>query len=392
MRHAPPRGRLRRQASRTAPAPPARGATEQLMRSALLEARKGLGRTSPNPAVGAVIVKNGRIIARGHHAVAGGPHAEVVALRAAGPRARGADLYTTLEPCNHWGKTPPCTLGILQAGVARVVVGSRDPNPVVNGQGVARLRRGGVTVVQDVLRAECDALNAHWLRYITTGRPFVTLKVAATLDGKLATRSGDSRWVTGPEARAYAHRLRDRVDAVLVGRGTARADDPLLTARPPGGRGRDPIRVVLDSRLTLPRTLRLFRVRSRASTLVAHVSRRSRRLGPGVETIRCKQRGGHVDIADLLAKLAQRGIVHLLVEGGAEVHGSFLASGLVDQVMVFLAPKIAGGDALSWAACKGSARMAEALALDGVAVERLGDDVLVSGVPRFAPPRRRISR
>ncbi len=219
--------------------PPERAAAERFMRLALREAAKGLGRTSPNPAVGAVLVKDGRVVGRGHHARAGGPHAEVVALRAAGARARGADLYTTLEPCDHQGKTPPCSVAILEAGVRRVFVGSTDPNPLVNGRGMARLRRGGLPVEQGVLAVECDALNAAWFTYITERRPFVTLKAAVTLDGRIATRTGDARWVTGEAARAWVHRLRDRVDAVLVGAGTARADDPELTTRLPGGRGRD---------------------------------------------------------------------------------------------------------------------------------------------------------
>lgn len=373
---------------RRAPAARLDPAAERFMRLALREAARGAGRTSPNPAVGAVIVKGGRVIARGHHARAGAPHAEVVALRAAGARARGADLYTTLEPCDHWGRTPPCSVGVLEAGVARVFVGSRDPNPLVNGKGVARLRAAGVEVVEGVLRAECDALNAAWLRFITSGRPFVTLKAAVTLDGRLATRAGDARWVSGEEARAWVHRLRDRVDAVLVGSGTARADDPALTTRLPRGRGRDPVRVVLDTGLALPAKLRLFHPDSPAPTLVAHAAspaareaRRARRLGPGVELVRCA-RGPHgVDLHDLLRKLAARGVTHLLVEGGARVHRAFLEAGLVDRVAVIVAPKIAGADGVPFVAGPGPARMAEALTLSGVAVERLGDDVLVTGTP-----------
>ncbi|HET7824263.1 MAG TPA: bifunctional diaminohydroxyphosphoribosylaminopyrimidine deaminase/5-amino-6-(5-phosphoribosylamino)uracil reductase RibD, partial [Anaeromyxobacter sp.] len=358
-----------------------RTAAERFMRLALREAHKGLGRTSPNPAVGAVIVRSGRVVARGHHAKAGGPHAEVVALRAAGARARGADLYTTLEPCDHWGRTPPCSRAILDAGVRRVFVGSSDPNPLVNGKGVARLRAAGVEVVQAVLREECDALNAHWFRFIRDHRPYVTLKAAVTLDGRLATRTGDARWVTGEEARRWVHRLRDRVDAILVGAGTARADDPRLTARLPGGRGRDPVRVVLDTDLSLPATLKLFRARSAAPTVVAHASGRSRRLGPGVELLRCRRGEGGVDLPDLLAKLAARGITHLLVEGGARVHAAFLAAGLVDRAVVFVAPKLAGADGVPLFAGKGPARMADAIRLEGLEIARLGDDVLVQGTP-----------
>jgi diaminohydroxyphosphoribosylaminopyrimidine deaminase/5-amino-6-(5-phosphoribosylamino)uracil reductase len=387
--------RVRRAPPRRAPLPsPAlldRAAAEVFMRLALREAEKGLGRTSPNPAVGAVIVRDGRVVAHGHHARAGGPHAEVVALRAAGARVEGADLYTTLEPCNHWGKTPPCSLAILQAGVRRVFVGSRDPNPVVNGRGIARLRRGGVEVVTDVLREACDGMNAGWFRYIRSGRPYVTIKAAVTLDGKIATRAGDSRWVTGPAAREEVHRLRDRADAVLVGAGTARADDPLLTTRLPRGAGRDAIRVVLDTRLALPRTLHLFRPRSAAPTLVATTVARPPPLGAGVEAVRCAARGGRIDLEDLLAKLAGRGITHLLVEGGAEVHASFLAAGLVDRVVLFLAPKLLGGGK-DWLAGDGPPRMADAIRLEGLEVQRVGDDLMLTGVPARGPATTRTRR
>ncbi|HEY6002899.1 MAG TPA: bifunctional diaminohydroxyphosphoribosylaminopyrimidine deaminase/5-amino-6-(5-phosphoribosylamino)uracil reductase RibD, partial [Anaeromyxobacter sp.] len=311
----------------------------------------------------------------------GGPHAEVVAIRAAGARARGADLYTTLEPCDHYGKTPPCSIAVLEAGVKRVFVGSSDPNPLVNGKGLARLRGAGVEVVGGVLRGECDALNAHWFRFIRDRRPYVTLKAAVTLDGRMATRTGDSRWVTGEEARRWVHRLRDRVDAVLVGAGTARADDPRLTVRLPGGRGRDPIRVVLDTDLSLPAGLRLFHARSSAPTLVAHASTRARRLGPGVELLRCRRGEGGVDLPDLLAKLAARGVTHLLVEGGARVHSRFLEAGLVDRVAIFVAPKLAGDDGVPLFAGRGPERMADALQLEEVRVERVGDDVLFLGRP-----------
>ncbi|HZZ86049.1 MAG TPA: bifunctional diaminohydroxyphosphoribosylaminopyrimidine deaminase/5-amino-6-(5-phosphoribosylamino)uracil reductase RibD [Anaeromyxobacteraceae bacterium] len=361
-----------------------RAAAEAFMQLALAEAAKGLGRTSPNPAVGVVLAKGGRVLARGHHARAGGPHAEVVALRRAGPAARGADLYTTLEPCSHFGRTPPCSLALLEAGVKRVFVGSRDPNLLVNGRGIAQLRRGGVRVVTGVLREACDALNAPWFRYITSGRPYVTLKAAITLDGKLATRGGDARWVSGEASRLEAHRLRDRVDAVLVGAGTARADDPRLTTRLPGGRGRDPVRVVLDARLELPPKLKLFHHRSKALTLVAHledVPIPVARLAEGVEFLACRAEHGRVDLNDLLDRLAARGIVHLLVEGGAEVHRRFLDAGLADRVLLFVAPKIAGGDARSWVAGPSADRMADALALEDLAVRQLGDDLVVTGAP-----------
>jgi diaminohydroxyphosphoribosylaminopyrimidine deaminase/5-amino-6-(5-phosphoribosylamino)uracil reductase len=380
-----PRGRPR-PPRRAAPAAPLdRAVADFFMRLALREAAKGLGRTSPNPAVGAVLVRGGRVVARGHHARAGGPHAEVVAIRAAGGRARGADLYTTLEPCDHYGKTPPCSMAVLEAGVRRVYVGSADPNPLVNGKGIARLRGAGVEVVEGVLRTECDALNAHWFKYMRERRPYVTLKAAVTLDGRIATRTGDARWVTGEAARRWVHRLRDRVDAVLVGAGTARADDPLLTTRLPGGRGRDPTRVVLDTHLTLPGRLALLNPRSPAPTVVAHASARVRRVRPGVELLRCRRGKGGVDLRDLLEKLAARGITHLLVEGGSRVHARFLEEGLVDRIALFVAPKILGADGVPLFASRGPARMADALRLDEVQVEKVGEDMLVIGRP-VRPP------
>jgi diaminohydroxyphosphoribosylaminopyrimidine deaminase/5-amino-6-(5-phosphoribosylamino)uracil reductase len=375
------------------------------MRLALREAEKGLGRTRPNPAVGAVLVKNGRVIARGHHARAGGPHAEVVALRAAGARARGADLYTTLEPCDHWGQTPPCTRAIAEAGVKRVFVGSTDPNPKVNGRGIARLRALRIPVITGVLADACDRHNAPWRTFVRRRRPFVTLKAAITLDGKLAAAGGDARWVSGPESREEVHRQRDRVDAILVGAGTARADDPRLTSRPRGGRGHDPVRVVLDSRLSLPRTLKLFRQRSAAPTWVAHVAgppgrgakRRveggalRRAQGERVERIRCQARGGQVDLPDLLRKLAGRGITHLWVEGGAEVFGAFLAAQLVDRVVLFMAPKILGATGVSWVggAVFRPRRAAQALQLGSVEVSRMGEDLMLTATPVYAGKARR---
>jgi diaminohydroxyphosphoribosylaminopyrimidine deaminase/5-amino-6-(5-phosphoribosylamino)uracil reductase len=361
-------------------------AGQRFMRLALEEASRGLGRTAPNPAVGAVLVRGGRVVGRGHHARAGSPHAEIEALRRAGAKARGADLYTTLEPCDHFGRTPPCSLALIEAGVRRVFVGSRDPNPVVNGKGTTRLRRAGVEVVAGPLQDECDALNAPWFRFISSGRPFVTLKVAATLDGRIATASGDSRWVSGPEARAWVHRLRDRVDAVLVGRGTALADDPRLTTRLPGGAGRDPLRVVLDTDLQLPATLRLFRQRSAARTLVLHAAKRERDLGPRVDLLRCARGPGGLDLDDVLAGLAGRGVVHLLVEGGGKVAASFLSAGLVDRLALVLAPRVLGGG-ISWSGSSGPARMSDALALRDLTVERLGDDLLVQGAPAPAATR-----
>lgn len=360
-----------------------RAVAEFFMRIALEEAAKGLGRTSPNPVVGAVLVKGGRIIARGYHQRAGSAHAEVVALEAAGAKARGADLYTTLEPCDHYGRTPPCSVALLEAGVRRVICASADPNPKVNGKGVARLRRGGVEVLTGVLREEADRLNRPFFKVIQKGLPYVTLKAAVTLDGKLATATGDSRWVTGEEARAWVHRLRDQVDAILVGANTVRLDDPRLTTRLPGGGGRDPVRIVVDSRLRLTPKYQVFTQRSPARTVLATVedptSRKARRfseLGVDVWQVRAN-RAGRVDLKALLKRIAKEGLSHVLVEGGAEVYGSFLREKLADSLALFVAPKLIGAKGLSWTGDLGINVMPKALAVKDLSFERFGEDLLI---------------
>ena len=324
------------------------------MRAALAEAEKGRGRTHPNPAVGAVVVKGGRIVARGHHEAAGRPHAEINALRAAGAKARGADLYVTLEPCNHHGRTPPCTDAVLASGVRRVFFGSTDPNPRVDGRGAVRLRRAGVEVRQ-LLAAECDAAIEGWRKFVLTGLPWVVLKAAVTLDGKLATRSGDSRWISSEASRALVHRWRNELDAVLVGAGTARADDPLLTVRGVRG-GRNPARFVLGK---LPARARM-------------------RSEPG-ETFELE---GTVKKA--LRQIAGRGYTSVLVEGGATVHGAFLRAKLWDELRLFVAPKIAGADALSWAGFAGPRKMRDALNARLLDVQRVGPDLLLTLRPAGA--------
>ncbi|GAC1337373.1 MAG: bifunctional diaminohydroxyphosphoribosylaminopyrimidine deaminase/5-amino-6-(5-phosphoribosylamino)uracil reductase RibD [Myxococcales bacterium] len=368
---------------------------DRFMRTALVEAEKGRGRTHPNPVVGAVLVRNGRAIAAGHHAQAGGPHAEIAALRAAGARARGAAIFVTLEPCNHFGRTPPCTDALIAAGVARVVYGSTDPNPSVRGHGARRLRAAGVEVVAGVLRDDCDASNEQWFNYITRGLPWVHLKAAVTLDGKLATAAGDSRWVSGAASRQHVHHLRDSLDAVLVGIGTALADDPRLTVRLPrqgraagaAGTGvppRDPLRVVVDSSARLPPTALMLRQRSRAATLVAVTARapRSRRAAlerAGAAVLPCRADGaGRVDLRDLLRRLARTGVTSVLVEGGAGLLGSFLQRDLWDELSLFLAPRVAGAGGLSWAGFPGSRAMRAALPVGPLRVRPVGEDLLVS--------------
>lgn len=360
-----------------------RAVAEFFMRIALEEAARGVGRTSPNPAVGAILVKGGRIVARGHHRKAGTAHAEAVALEAAGARAQGADLYTTLEPCDHWGRTPPCSRAILEAKVRRVICASSDPNPLVNGKGVARLRRAGVEVITGVLREEADALNRPFFKWVTRKRPYVTLKAAVTLDGKIASGAGDSRWITGEEARLLVHRLRDRVDAVLVGANTVREDDPKLTTRLPGGGGRDAARVVVDSRLRLRPDHAVFSAKSGvprvvvATTLPADSPRAKKFVTRGVEVWTVKARRGQVDLEALLHRMGVEGMLHVLVEGGARVFGSALAGDLWDELWVFVAPKLVGARGLTWSGELPVRRMAEALAVGELQIQKVGRDVLL---------------
>lgn len=361
---------------------------EAWMREALAEARRAVGRTHPNPAVGAVVVREGQVVGRGYTAPPGGPHAEVRAIADAGPRARGADLFTTLEPCDHWGRTPPCTEAILAAGVARVFAGSSDPNPLVDGRGVARLRGLGMPVWTGVLAGETDALNRPFFKAMRSGLPWVTLKVAVSLDGKLATASGDSRWVSGEAARAEVHRLRNEVDAVLVGAGTVRADDPALTTRLPEGGGRDALRVVLDSALRLPPDRRLFNLESQARTLLVHVQgqggERSEALAAtGAELLGVPGRPGEVDLEATLRAVLRRDVLHVLVEGGPRVFSALVRAGLADALVLHLAPKLVGGDGLSWLGPLGLDRMAGARAVRLESVRRLGEDLEVRAL--FGP-------
>lgn len=350
------------------------------MEKAIQQASKGLGRTHPNPAVGAVIVRAGKVVGQGFHHHAGEAHAEVLALAQAGKRARGAELYTTLEPCNHHGKTPPCTDAILAAGIRRVIFASSDPNPLVNGKGVARLKRAGVEVVPHVLKEAADALNRPFFKFMREGMPWVTMKAAVTLDGKLATSTGDSKWVSGEESRLHVHQLRNQVDVIVVGANTVRLDDPKLTTRVP--EGRDAARVVLDARLSTPPKAILVRQRSAAPTVFAATDDASRDkelalLQAGAEVWRLGK-GKRVGLKRLLKQMAtEHGWLHVLVEGGADVHAQFLAQGLVDEVLLYFAPKLVGAEGLTWSGSLQVKKMADAKALHVHDVQRLGDDVLV---------------
>jgi diaminohydroxyphosphoribosylaminopyrimidine deaminase / 5-amino-6-(5-phosphoribosylamino)uracil reductase len=355
------------------------------MKLALRLAARGAGWVSPNPMVGAVVVKDGQIVGRGFHRRVGAAHAEVEALRQAGEAARGADLYVTLEPCNHQGRTPPCTQAVLAAGVARVIIAAQDPNPQVDGGGAEYLRSRGVRVDVGLLDAEARRLNEAWFHWLNTGRPWVIAKAACSLDGKIATAGGESQWLTGEAARAFGHRLRHQVDAILVGIDTVLADDPQLTTRMPRGRGSDPIRLVLDSRLRLPLTARLLHLDSPAATWLACTAaappdkvREIERLG--AEVLVLPQVEGRVSLDAMLRMLGQRQVQSLLVEGGAEVLGSFFDQNLIQMFHFFYAPKFLGGQkAREVIGGRGVNLLKDAHEARDLRIRRLGPDLHISG-------------
>ncbi len=354
------------------------------MAMALRLAEKARGRTSPNPMVGAVVVKNGRVIASGYHHRAGEPHAEALALAKAGKAARGATLYVTLEPCSHTNKrTPPCSPQVIASGVRRVVVAMIDPNPKVSGGGVRAIRRAGIEVVTGVLGAEARKLNESFIKHVTKKVPFVTLKIAQTLDGKIATSRGESKWITGKESRGEGHRLRDSNDAILVGINTVLADDPSLTARVPGGR--DPVRIIVDSNLRFPQNARALMQRSSAGTIIATTENapkvKIRQLeSAGAEVLVVRSDKGRVDLRELMRMLGKRGIMSVLIEGGAEVHASALKAGIVDKVILFVAPLLmTGRDSLCSIGGISPERLSHALRLQDVTARFVGQDLMIEG-------------
>ncbi len=357
------------------------------MSLALQLAKGTTGQTSPNPMVGAVIVKDGAIVGIGAHLRAGEPHAEVHALQMAGDQAKGADLYVTLEPCSHHGRTPPCVEAVLKAGIARVVIAVLDPNPLVAGRGAARLREAGVEVIVGVLEEEARRLNEVFFHYITTGRPFVTVKTASTLDGKIATESGDSRWITGEEARKQVHELRRQHDAILVGVNTVIADDPALTVRLDGVEsGKQPVRIVLDTHLRIPLTARII-TDGKAPTWIYTSERSSQEKkaalteqGVRIITLEAEQK---LPIPQVLATLGQRGITSLFVEGGAAVNGSFLEARAIQKIVSYMSVKLVGGGrAPTPFGGAGMEWMGDAVLLRDMELERVGErDIRISGYP-----------
>lgn len=319
---------------------------ENYMRLAMELALKGGNRVSPNPMVGAVIVKDGEIIGQGYHEEYGGPHAEINALRSAVSSPEGATMYVTLEPCCHHGKTPPCTEAIMRSGISRVVVGAKDPNLLVAGRGMEILRESGISVEMSEFESECEALNRIFFHYIRTGTPYVVMKYAMTLDGKTATSSGRSRWISGEVSRENVHRTRNMLTAIMTGSGTVLADDPELTCRIEGGR--DPIRIICDSRLRIPLDAKVFRNTDRIRTIVATCTKDRLRIenleNAGCRVIRVKERDGHLDLNMLMKKLGEEKIDSILLEGGSTLNAAALESGIVSSVQAYIAPKIFGGE------------------------------------------------
>ncbi|HUN46253.1 MAG TPA: bifunctional diaminohydroxyphosphoribosylaminopyrimidine deaminase/5-amino-6-(5-phosphoribosylamino)uracil reductase RibD [Stellaceae bacterium] len=358
------------------------------MRAALGLARRGLGSVWPNPTVGCVLVKDGAVVGRGWTQPGGRPHGETEALQRAGAAARGATAYVSLEPCNHWGKTPPCTEALIAAGVSRVVVPVEDPDPRVSGRGVARLRDAGIEVTMGIEAEAATALNEGFFRRIQEGRPLVTLKLATTLDGRIATAEGESRWITGERARDRAHLLRARHDAVMVGSNTVLADDPELTCRLPGLAERSPVRIIVDGRLRVPLTAKVVaeaqRVPTWFITLKGDAPARHRAFRDcGVELIEVRADGETVDLGQAMHELGKRGLTRVLVEGGATLAAALLRADLVDRVDWFRAPSLIGGDGVPAVTAFGIATLAAAPRFERIAAEALGADLLES----FRRPR-----
>lgn len=343
-------------------------------------ARKGIGWTNPNPMVGAVIVKDGRIIGEGYHAKCGEYHAERNAVASLKESAEGATLYVTLEPCCHYGKTPPCTEAILEQKIGRVVIGSRDPNPRVAGKGAAILRSAGVQVEEDFMREECDRLNPVFFHYITTETPYVVMKYAMTADGKIATKTGASKWITGPEAREEVHRMRHQYMGIMAGIGTVLADDPMLNVRLEGKR--NPVRIICDSHLRIPKDSQICKTAGQYRTILAcgegDCSKIREMEAMGVQVVQCPDGQGKVDLKQLMRYLGSQGIDSILLEGGGTLNDSALRAGIVQKLTVFVAPKLFGGEkSRTPVAGVGIDTPPEALPLQLLDVRKIGEDLLL---------------
>ncbi|MDU2065960.1 MAG: bifunctional diaminohydroxyphosphoribosylaminopyrimidine deaminase/5-amino-6-(5-phosphoribosylamino)uracil reductase RibD [Sporomusaceae bacterium] len=356
---------------------------EKFMQMAIAEAKQALGCTTPNPLVGAVIVKDDKVIGKGYHHMAGTPHAEIHALQEAGEAANGATIYVTLEPCCHHGRTGPCTEAIIAAGIRRVVVAITDPNPLVAGHGIDRLRQAGIEVLEGICCLDAVKVNEAFVKWVSTKMPFVLLKTAMTLDGKIATATGQSQWITGPAARQTVHRLRNQYDGILVGIGTVLADDPLLTTRLPEGPGCNPTRIILDSKARTPLDAKVV-TNKEARTIIAVTKSASMDKvkaleAAGVTVWTISEGPSGLNLRELFSRLASYPVTSILVEGGAAVNASVLAENLADKVAWFVAPKILGGKtAPSPIGGSGVASLSQAYELEDLAIEQLEEDILIS--------------
>ena len=361
---------------------------EFYMKKALELAEKGRGTTSPNPMVGALIVKNGKIIASAYHRRPGGLHAEAIALKRAGKKAKGATLYANLEPCAHIGRTPPCSKAIIKSGIKEVYCSMIDPNPLNNGKGKKELEKNGVKVRVGILNKEAVKLNKVFIKYVTKNMPFVTIKAAESLDGKIATKTMDSKWITTQASRDYSHALRSEMDAVLVGVNTIIRDNPILTSR----KNKSPIKIVLDSNLRVSESANIFSKKSpglnivailRKSLKIPHILKKTWRFNKkGILVIACPGKNSRIDMEWLLKELAELEISRLLVEGGGDTIAGFLEQGLADRILFFIAPKIIGGrNAVTSVEGRGVDKVSQAIELKNVKVEMIEGDILVSGEP-----------
>lgn len=353
---------------------------EFYMRRAIELAKSGEGFVSPNPLVGAVIVKDGKIIGEGYHEKFGELHAERNALKSCKESPNGSTIYVTLEPCCHFGKQPPCTNAIIEAGISRVVIGSRDPNPLVSGKGAELLHENGIEVVEDFLRDECDKLNPIFFQYITKKLPYVSLKYAMTADGKIATFTGKSKWITGDAARNDVHRLRRKHRAIMVGIGTVLADDPMLNCRMENGR--DPIRIICDSKMRIPLESNICRTADRIETIVVsaveNVEKQKALSECGIETLIMPNKSGRVDLSELMKNLGNRGIDSVLLEGGGTLAYSALKERIVNHIYAYTAPKIFGGDtAKTPVGGEGVAFPNECFSLKRTSICEIGEDILI---------------
>lgn len=354
------------------------------MTMALELAEKGRGYTSPNPLVGAVIVKDDAVVGRGYHRAAGQAHAEVEAIADAGGNCAGGTLYVTLEPCNHYGRTPPCTRAILDADITRVVVAMDDPNPGVAGGGNAFLESRDLSVSTGILREDALRQNAFFIKHVQTGLPYVIVKSAATLDGKIATDTGDSKWITGESARAHVHSLRHAVDGILVGVDTIRADNPRLTTRLTAGGGKDPVRIILDTNLNIPESADVIDERHAAGTIVVTGERpaegkKAALEKKGVRILAAPLRDGRIEPQGLMKILGKMNVTSVLVEGGSRVAASMLRAGVADRICFFYAPKILAGDGISMCRGPGPEKISEALSIANIEIKRFDDDILIEG-------------